>query len=80
MAWKSMTIYGILQDLNGDIWFTTSKGISRYSQQNMSFKHFGLNHGLVDLEFTHDSAFKSSDNKLFFGSGKGFNSIEPEKY
>lgn len=75
---KSMTIYGILQDLNGDIWFTTSKGISRYSQQNMSFKHFGLNHGLVDLEFTHGSAFKSLDNKLFFGSGKGFNSIEPE--
>ncbi|QOL25956.1 diguanylate cyclase [Thalassotalea sp. LPB0316] len=75
---KSMTIYGILQDLNRDIWFTTSKGISRYSQQHKSFKHFGLNHGLVDLEFTHGSAFKSANNILFFGSGKGFNSIEPE--
>ena len=75
---KSMTIYGILQDLNSDIWFTTSKGISRYSQDTRSFKHFGLNHGLVDLEFTHGSAFKSADNTLFFGSGKGFNSIEPE--
>lgn len=75
---KSKTIYGILQDVNSDLWFTTSKGISRYSQRSKSFKHFGLNHGLVDLEFTHGSAFKSKDNRLFFGSGKGFNSIEPE--
>lgn len=76
---KSMTIYGILQDLNSDIWFTTSKGISRYSKRTKTFKHFGLNHGLIDLEFTHGSAYKGRDNTLYFGSGKGFNSISPEQ-
>lgn len=76
---KSMTIYGITQDAYGDIWFSTNKGISRYSMSNKSFKHFNLSHGLVDLEYTHSSVFRSMNNTLYFGAGKGFNSISPEK-
>jgi len=76
---ESMTIYGITQGAYGDIWFSTSKGISRYSIRQKKFKHFDLNHGLVDLEFTHGSIFSAADKTLFFGAGKGFNSISPEK-
>ena len=76
---KSMTIYGITQDTYGDIWFSTNKGISRYSMSDKSFKHFNLSHGLVDLEYTHSSVFRSMNNTLYFGAGKGFNSISPEK-
>jgi len=76
---KSMTVYGITQDAYGDIWFSTNKGISRYSLRSKSFKHFGLNHGLVDLEFTHGAIFSGMDNTLYFGAGKGLNSISPER-
>ena len=76
---KSMTVYGITEDVSGDIWLSTTKGISRYSTQNETFKHFDLTHGLVDLEFTHSAIFSGNDNTIFFGSGKGFNSINPEK-
>ncbi|WP_057830973.1 ligand-binding sensor domain-containing protein [Colwellia sp. TT2012] len=76
---KSMTIYGITQDAYGDIWFSTNKGISRYSMSEKTFKHFNLSHGLVDLEYTHSSVFRSMNNTLYFGAGKGFNSIAPEK-
>ncbi|WP_233144086.1 two-component regulator propeller domain-containing protein [Colwellia chukchiensis] len=74
---KSMTVYGITQDDYGDIWLSTSKGISRYSPRDGRFKHFDLTHGLVDLEFTHSAIFKGLDHTLYFGSGKGFNSIMP---
>jgi ligand-binding sensor domain-containing protein/GGDEF domain-containing protein len=76
---KSMTVYGITQDAYGDIWFSNNKGISRYSIGDKSFKHFNLSHGLVDLEYTHSAVFRSIDNTLYFGSGKGVSSIKPEK-
>ncbi|MCW8832704.1 MAG: triple tyrosine motif-containing protein [Colwellia sp.] len=76
---KSKTIYGITQDAHGDIWFSTNKGISRYSLSDKSFKHFNLTHGLVELEYTHSSVFLAMDNTLYFGAGKGMSSINPDK-
>ncbi len=76
---KSMTVYGIAQDSYGDIWISTSKGISHYSTLKESFQHFDLTHGLVDLEFTHSAIFSGYNGAIYFGSGKGFNSINPEK-
>ncbi|MBA6355172.1 MULTISPECIES: two-component regulator propeller domain-containing protein [unclassified Colwellia] len=76
---KSLTVYGITQDANEDIWFSTNKGISRYSINDKSFKHFNLTHGLVDLEYTHSAVFRSIDNTIYFGAGKGMSSINPEK-
>ena len=75
---KSLTVYGITQDANEDIWFSTNKGISRYSINDKIFKHFNLTHGLVDLEYTHSAVFRSMDNTIYFGAGKGMNSINPE--
>ncbi|WP_223271587.1 two-component regulator propeller domain-containing protein [Colwellia hornerae] len=76
---KSLTVYGITQDVYDDIWFSTNKGISRYSTSDKSFKHFNLTHGLVDLEYTHSAVFSSKGSTLYFGAGKGMNSINPEK-
>jgi len=75
---KSLTVYGITQDTYGDIWFSTNKGISRYTIDEKIFKHFDLIHGLVDLEYTHSAVFKTLDNSIFFGAGKGMNSVSPE--
>ncbi|PKG82614.1 diguanylate cyclase [Colwellia sp. 75C3] len=76
---KSLTVYAITQDAYDDIWFSTNKGISRYSMSEKSFKHFNLTHGLVDLEYTHSAVFRSMDDTMYFGAGKGMNSINPEK-
>jgi len=76
---KSLTVYGITQDTYGDIWFSTNKGISRYTVSEKSFKHFNLTHGLVDLEYTHSAVFTAMDNSMFFGAGKGMNSVSPEQ-
>ncbi|WP_346776921.1 two-component regulator propeller domain-containing protein [Thalassotalea sp. G2M2-11] len=75
---KSRTAYGIREDSEGNIWFSSNKGISRYSSINQRFKHFDTSHGLRDLEYNHGVVFKSDDNTLFFGSAKGFVSINPD--
>ena len=77
---KSRTVYGIDQDSHGNIWFSTNKGVSRYSLTKANFKHFDLTHGLVDLEYNHAAIFKDSNHTLYFGSGKGFISVNPRPF
>ncbi len=75
---NSRAVYGIIQDKNGDVWFSSNKGISRYSPEHNNFKHFDTSHGLVDLEYNHGAVFKGGDNTLYFGSAKGFISVKPD--
>jgi len=75
---KSQAVYGISQDSTGNIWFSSNQGISRYSPQHNNFKHFDTSHGLVDLEYNHGAVFKGEDNTLYFGSAKGFVSVNPD--
>ena len=76
---KSRTIYGVAEDSHANIWFSSNKGISRYSAEQGSFRHFDLTHGLVDLEFSHGAIFKDTNNTLYFGAGKGLTSVNPDK-
>lgn len=75
---KDQTVYGFTQDSTGNIWFSSNKGISRYSPRHQNFKNFDTRHGLIDLEYNHGAVFKGSDNTLYFGSAKGFTSVNPE--
>ena len=75
---KSNTVYAMEEDRFGDIWFSSNKGVSRFSTGSDSFKHYDLNHGLVDIEYNHGSAFKASDGTIYFGSGKGATSVDPQ--
>jgi ligand-binding sensor domain-containing protein/GGDEF domain-containing protein len=75
---KSRTVYAIEEDLEGDLWISSNKGISRYSNQKKSFKHFDLSHGLVDIEYNHGAVFSDSQNNLYFGAGKGVTSLSPK--
>ncbi len=75
---KSRTVYGIAQDKEGDIWFSTNKGLTRFSPLKNKFVHFDLSHGLIDLEYNHSSVFLAADNTIYFGAGKGISSVKPE--
>ncbi|MFT5756797.1 MAG: ligand-binding sensor domain-containing protein/GGDEF domain-containing protein [Alteromonadaceae bacterium] len=75
---KSQTVYGMVQDTFGDIWLSSNKGVSRYSSEKESFKHFDLSHGLVDLDYNHGSIFKGLNNMIYFGAGKGFSTVLPD--
>ena len=74
---KSQTVYAMTQDRFNDIWLSTNQGITRYSVNSNTFKHFDLSHGLVDLDYNHGAIFKSLNSVIYFGSGKGVSSIQP---
>ena len=74
---KDQTVYGFEHDHVGNIWFSTNNGITRYSPKSKIFKHFDSRHGLTDLEFNHGAILKADDESIYFGSAKGFTSINP---
>ena len=76
---KSRTVYGINQDEEGNIWFSSNKGISRLAPQSKTFKHFGIAHGLTELEYNHGAYFQDYKYNLYFGSSNGFTGVAPDK-
>lgn len=76
---KSSTVFDITEDASQNIWFISTQGISRYSPLTLKFSYFGPTHGLVDNQFNAGAVYRDLDNRLYFGSPKGFNAIEPEE-
>ena len=44
-------IYGMLQDVDGNLWMSTNGGISSFDPATESFRNYGLDDGLRELEF-----------------------------
>ncbi|MDX2250260.1 MAG: two-component regulator propeller domain-containing protein [Bacteroidia bacterium] len=75
-------IYGIEEDLAGNLWISTNKGLSRFSTETNSatysaFKNYDLNDGLQDNEFNIGAHFRSPSGKMYFGGMNGYNSFFP---
>nr|WP_297349883.1 two-component regulator propeller domain-containing protein [uncultured Glaciecola sp.] len=67
--------YGLLTDERGDIWVSTSKGISFISPENKKVSNFNINHGLQGEDFNSSAFFKGQEGRMFFGGSNGFNTI-----
>jgi ligand-binding sensor domain-containing protein len=64
----SNTVYSVLQDKKGDIWFATEYGVSRFN--GFSFENFNLDQGLSDNDVF--KLFQDSKGRIWFflSSGK----------
>ena len=73
-------VKSILEDLHGDLWISTNKGISRFAirryfdQESTEgcFQNFDSGDGLQSNEFNPRSCAKSVGGKLYFGGVNGF--------
>ncbi|OFY73382.1 MAG: hypothetical protein A2265_03745 [Bacteroidetes bacterium RIFOXYA12_FULL_33_9] len=72
------TIYEIEEDNNGDLWFSTGRGLAKLDKKTNTISSFTNDDGLQGLEFNNGANFKSKDGELFFGGTNGFNSFYPE--
>jgi signal transduction histidine kinase/ligand-binding sensor domain-containing protein/DNA-binding response OmpR family regulator len=74
----SADIFGITEDKNGDIWFSTDKGIFCFNQTNQKTTSYSTFDGLPGDQFMPNSVLASSSGEIFFGSSNGFCYINPE--
>ena len=71
-------IKGILEDNDGNLWISTSNGITKFNPDTYAFKKFNIGDGLQGLEFEVGSCMKAKNGELFFGGVNGFNVFFPE--
>ncbi len=80
------SIRSIIEDNSGNIWVSTSGGISliklteNKNFYNFSFRNFNHFDGVIKSEFMPRSVFKTSDNQLLWGGLDGFNEIDLNRF
>ena len=75
----SNTIYAVMVDNHGTLWMSTNNGISNFDPDTKTFRNYGLDDGLMALEYNQNAYAKGAGGVLYFGSGKGVTGFIPEK-
>jgi ligand-binding sensor domain-containing protein/serine phosphatase RsbU (regulator of sigma subunit) len=88
------TVWSILEDKSGNLWLGTEKGISEIKSENLvahtdknktSTLKYTINinikqDGLKGLDFYANSAFIDSKNRAWWGTGKGLEMLDLNKF
>ncbi|MDD8013954.1 MAG: two-component regulator propeller domain-containing protein, partial [Acidobacteriota bacterium] len=72
-------VLGILEDSSGNLWFTSSGGVSRFSPRTKQFRSYDASDGLQGKAFISNATYMNQDGEMFIGGGGGFNVFSPQK-
>lgn len=70
-------IKGILEDISGNLWLSTNKGISKFNPLTSEFRNYYSSDGLQSNEFNERSYHKSCDGTMYFGGINGVSYFKP---
>ena len=73
------TVYAVLEDERGTLWLSTNGGISNFDPETETFENFGLDDGLISLEYNGYTFDKGRGGTLYFGSPEGITAFVPEQ-
>lgn len=77
---SSEIVYNIIPQDDHTYWISTFNGLDRYRQDQQSFSNFFEEDGLSSNEFNQNSALRSSEGKMYFGSINGITSFYPQQF
>jgi ligand-binding sensor domain-containing protein/DNA-binding response OmpR family regulator/nitrogen-specific signal transduction histidine kinase len=72
-------VFGILEDDGGNLWVSTSNGVSMFNPVLKTFKNYNSSDGLPGNEFNKNAYLKSTAGELFFGGYNGFTGFSTHK-
>lgn len=73
------TIYGILPGLDGQLWLSTNRGLSRFDPASGEFDNFGIADGLPANEMNGGAELRTRDGRLYFGGVRGVAIVSPRE-
>lgn len=81
----SNSIYGLVEAPNGQIWFSHSRGLSKFDPLDNAVQNFTVSHGTQGRDFNAGAYFQADNGRIFFGGSNGFNTflqneVEINKY
>ena len=76
------TVYGILNDEQGNLWLSTNKGLCRFTpppskNDKPVCRNYNMSDGLPSNEFFYNTSVKGDDGTLYFGTMAGLISFKP---
>ncbi len=75
---SSNIVYGILEDKAGNLWLSTTNGISSFNPENEEFTNYSIADGLKIKEFNYGASMITSSGEMVFGGINGFIIFKPE--
>ena len=73
------TIFRIVEDRHGCLWFTTYAGLVSYNPSTKQLRSYSNNSLLLDNQFNYNSSLLAKDGKIYLGSLSGIIRFAPEK-
>ncbi|AFM03488.1 putative periplasmic ligand-binding sensor domain protein [Bernardetia litoralis DSM 6794] len=71
-------LYGVLEDSKKNLWFSTNRGISKFTPSDTAFVNFGVEDGLQANEFNSGAYAKGKTGMMYFGGINGLNYFHPD--
>jgi len=79
-GFPSNFMLSILEDAKNRLWISTTKGLACFDPKTNKILVYTTANGLLSDQFNFSSAFKDTDNKMYFGSAKGLISFSPDNF
>ncbi|ARD44278.1 hybrid sensor histidine kinase/response regulator [Colwellia sp. PAMC 21821] len=73
----SSHIYSIQDDDNGNLWLSSTAGLTRFNKQSGKLRHFDSYQGLKESDFNFGAGFKDSNGNMYFGGNAGVVRFHP---
>ena len=73
------TVYGIVEDRSGDLWVSTSMGLSRLDRKKGTFFNFGVEDGLASSALAQNSFMLARDGSIWVGGMGGLTHFDPAR-
>lgn len=71
--------YAIEEDLQGNLWISTDKGLSKFNPETEEFQNFYTSDGLLSDQFYWSASFADENKNLYFGGIEGLNYFSPQQ-
>lgn len=71
-------IWGIQEDMHGNLWLSTDLGLSRFSPERELFNNYNEDDGSILKRFYWRSSHKGESGKFYFGGDEGFVEFYPD--
>ena len=72
-------VYGVLVDDEEKIWYSTNNGIGWYDPDEDTYRSYGLDSGLRQLEYMQHAWAKGPDGTMYFGHTEGVTAFHPDR-
>ena len=79
-GFPSNAFYSILVGNEDELWITTSNGLVEYDPLTGHKKIYTKDNGLLSDQFNYNSAYKSEEGTMYFGSVNGMISFNPKNF